>query len=79
MSMMVVPTSCKADVRVVGDKVALQAASGVVSTTLQLDNMEETLKFKRSNKVENNPALVVVTEAVVVFVAPHLSTTIASV
>ncbi|PQM33260.1 hypothetical protein Pyn_24952 [Prunus yedoensis var. nudiflora] len=53
MSMTVVLTSCKANARVVGDKVALQATSGVVSTTLQLDNMEETLKLKRSNKIEN--------------------------
>jgi hypothetical protein len=80
LSKMVVKPSRKPDVRVcVGDKVASQAASGVVTTTRQLDNMDETLKYKGFNKIDNIPALLVVTEAVVVFVGPHLSTTVASV
>lgn len=62
----------------VGDKAALQLTSGVVTTTLQFDNIEVRLKKEGSNTNENCPKKLVVTVAIVVFAAPHRSWTLAS-
>lgn len=60
-----------------GGKLALQVASGVVTTSLQPVKSEERRKCKGSNKIENTPdALAVTVETP--FPAPHSSWTVAS-